>query len=186
MDSFTEKALAGLIAALALFFAGVVTGAWLGNKPTPPAGEWAKPKQDGRIAGAGTTTVKPKDCGVVVYKPAAKDKLDLPTPIKADIRKHVTASVIVPPDERPQSVVTLFDESTGQSSSLTQRMAYPLLSTEQRGRFGLAAGYKSGRRIGHVYLGETLVQVKGWHVGGELHVFTDRDHVEEIIMEYRW
>lgn len=181
-----QKVLCWLIAALVLFFAGVVTGAWLANKPTPPAGEWTAPKKDGRIADVGTEPIKPKDCTVIAAKPAAKDKLDLPDQVKQDPKKHVTSAVIVKPSERPQSVVGIFDEATSQTDTLTQLMAYPLLATEQRGRFGLAGGYKSGQRVGHVYLGETLLQVKGWHVGGELHLFTDRDHVEEVVVEYWW
>jgi hypothetical protein len=175
-----------LIAALVLFFAGVVTGAWLANKPTPPAGEWTAPKKDGRIADVGTEPIKPKDCTVIAAKPAAKEKLGLPDQVKQDPKKHIISAVIIQPDERPQSCVGIFDEFTGKTDTLTQRMAYPLLATEQRGRFGLAAGYKTGQRVGHIYLGETLVQVKGWHVGGALHLFTDRDHVEEVVVEYRW
>lgn len=175
-----------LIVALVLFFAGVVTGAWLANKPTPPAGEWSAPKKDGRITDVGTEPIKPRDCTVIAAKPSAKDKLGLPDQVKQDPKKHVTSAVIIPPDERPQSAAAIFDEGDGRTYILTQRMDYPLLATEQRGRFGLGGGFKSGQRIGHLYLGETLVQIKGWHVGGALHLFTDRDHVEEMVVEYRW
>lgn len=157
---------------------------WYFTPPPAPAGQWVAPKKDARLKGLGSHTVPAS--GVVVIDDSAKDQLDLPDPVKQDPKQHVTAAVIIRPDERPQSVVSIFDEATSQTNMLTQRMDYPLLATEQRGRFGLGGGFKSGQRIGHLYLGETLVQIKGWHVGGAIHLFTDRDHVEEVIVEYRW
>lgn len=182
-----QKILYGLIAALVLFFAGVVTGAWLANKPTPPAGEWTSPKKDGRIADAGTEPIKPKDCTVIAAKPAAKDKLGLPDQVKQDPKKHVTSAVIILPDERPQSVVTLFDESTGQSSSLTQRMGYSLLATEQRGQLWLGYGIKNGgARVGRILLREDLLQVMALHAGVAATVDMDGGYFVGAGVAYRW
>lgn len=163
-----------LVAALVLFFVGVVTGAWLANKPAQPAGVWTTPKKDGRIADVGTEPVKPKDCIVIAAKPPAKEELDLPDPVKQDPKKHVTSAVIIQPDERPQSVVGIFDEATGQTDMLTQRMAYPWLATEQRGQLWLGYGIRNGgERAGRILVREDLLQVKALHAG--LHASLDSD-----------
>lgn len=171
-------------AELAIGLAIVAFTWWHFTPPPAPPGEWTAPKTDARLKGFGSHTVPAS--GVVVVDDGAKDKLDLPDPVKQDPKKHVTSAVIIQSDERPQSVVSIFDEATGQTDTLTQRMAYPLLATEQRGRFGVGGGFKSGKQVGHVYLGETLLQIKGWHAGGAVHLFTDGSHLEELVVEYRW
>jgi hypothetical protein len=176
-----------LIAALVLFFAGVVTGAWLASKPTAPAGEYSAPKKDDRIADVGTEPVKPKDCTVIASKPAAKDKLGLPDQVKRDPKQHVTSAVIIRPDERPQSVVSLFDEATGKTSSLTQRMAYPLLATEQRGQLWLGYGIRNGgERVGRILLREDLLQVMALHGGVQASIDTDGRYFAGAGVVYRW
>lgn len=176
-----------LIASLALFFAGVVTGAWLSSKPVAPAGEWTVPKKDGRIADVGTEPIKPKDCTVIAAKSSAKDKLGLPDQVKQDPKKHVTSAVIIRPDERPQSVVSIFDEATGQTDTLTQRMAHPLLATEQRGQLWLGYGIKNGgERVGRILLREDLLQVMALHAGVAATVDMDGGYFVGAGVAYRW
>lgn len=185
-DDPIKRILIAIGALLISMSVGVVIGAWICSTPPEPVGKWQPAKQDKRIAGAGTETVKPTDCAVVVAKPAAKQQLDLPPEIRDNPQKHVSSAVIIQPGERYQSVVGIFDESTGKTDTLTQRMAYPLLATEHRGRAGFGYGYKSGAQVGHLYLGETLLQIKGWHIGGEVHLFTDGTPLIEGVLEWRW
>lgn len=154
--------------ALSGILAGVILGAWLCSRPTPPAGQWQQAKQDKRIANTGTEKVKPQDCTVVVHKLAAKKKLDLPPEIQNDTTQHVSSAVIIPSDERPQSVVTLFDTTTGQTRMLTQRLAYPWIAAEHRGQLWLGYGLADGgQRVGRIHLREDLLQISALHFGGQ-------------------
>ena len=187
MPTHCRYAIIALCAFLASLFLGIVIDAWLATRSTDGAGQWQPAKPDPRIADTGTETVKPKDCTVIVRKPAAKQALDLPEPIKADPAKHVTAAVIIPPDEHPQSVVSLFDSATGQTETLTQRMEHPWLATEQRGQvwvgYGLAEG---GRRAGRILLREDLLQVKALHLGGMASIDTGGQWFAGVGVAWRW
>lgn len=161
--------------------------AWRYFTPKPaPVGEWKPATQDKRVSGTPTKTIKPPG-GVVVYDPPAKEKLDLPDEVKKDPKKHVTAAVTVPPDEHPQSVVTIFDESTGQTTALTQRMEFPLLATEQRGQVWLGYGLRNGgTRVGRILLREDLLQVKSLHLGLNASLDTDGAWFVGVGVAYRW
>jgi len=182
-----QRALLAVVLLLALFAAGVVLGAWLAYRPAQPADDWQPAQPDKRIANAGTQTVQPKDCRVVVVGPAAKDQLDLPPEIRNNPAQHVSASAIVPSDEHPQSVVTLFDTTTGQTKAITQRLTHPWLATEQRGQ--LWAGYgltPGGERVGRILLREDLLQVKALHLGTNASLDTDGRWFAGIGVAYRW
>lgn len=171
-----------------LFALAILTVAWWYFTPPPaPVDEWKPAKQDKRVKGVSKKTIKPEDCGVVVYDPPAKDKLDLPDEVKKDPKKHVTAAVTVPSDEHPQSVVTVFDESTGETSALTQRMEFPLIATEQRGQVWLGYGLRNGgARVGRILLREDLLQVKALHLGLNASLDTDGAWFVGVGVGYRW
>ena len=172
-------------AELLIFLAILAMTWWYFTPPPAPIGEWTAPKKDGRIAGVGSHTIPAS--GVVVIDPAAKDKLDLPDPVKQNPKKHVTAAVIIKPDERPQSVVSIFDEATGQTDTLTQRMSYPMLATEQRGQLWLGYGIKtSGERVGRILLREDLLQVMALHAGVGATLDTDGGYFVGAGVAYRW
>lgn len=158
---------------------------WYYTPPSAPVEEWKPAKQDKRLSGTSTKTIKPPG-GVVVYDPPAKEKLDLPDEVKKDPKKHVTAAVTVPSDEHPQSVVTIFDESTGQTTALTQRMAFPLLAAEQRGQVWLGYGLRNGARVGRIMLREDLLQVKALHLGLNASLDTDGAWFVGVGVGYRW
>lgn len=182
-----QRMLLAILAMLALFGAGVILGAWLCHKEPVPAGKWTQLKKDGRIADVGTEAIKPKDCAVVVAKPTAKHKMDLPPEIQADPKRHVTTAIVIQPSERPQSVVSLFNEATGTTDMLTQRMAYPWIAIEQRGQlwigYGLADG---GRRAGRIMLREDLLQLSALHLGGMASIDTGGQWFAGIGMAWRW
>ena len=158
---------------------------WYFTTPPAPIGEWTAPKKDGRLKGLGSHTVPAS--GVVVIDDGAKDKLDLPDPVKKDPKKHVTAAVVIKPSERTQSVVSIFDEATGQTETLTQRMGYPLLATEQRGQLWLGYGIKNGgARVGRILLREDLLQVMALHAGVAATVDMDGGYFVGAGVAYRW
>ena len=182
-----QRALLAAVLLLALFIAGVVLGAWLAYKPAQPAGDWQPAQPDKRISTTPTQTVQPKDCRVVVAAPAAKDQLDLPPDIRNNPAQHVSASAVVQPDEHPQSVVTIFDTTTGQTKAITQRLTHPWLATEQRGQ--LWAGYgltPGGERVGRILLREDLLQIKAMHLGMTGEVDTMGGWFVGLGVAYRW
>jgi len=173
--------------ALAGILAGVILGAWLCSRPAQPAGQWQAAKPDKRIADTGTEKVKPQDCAVVVAKPAAKKKLDLPPEIQADPKKHVATAVIIQPAERPQSVAAIFNEATGTTDILTQRLAYPWLAIEQRGQLWLGYGLADGgQRVGRIHLREDLLQISALHFGGQASLDTSGAWFVGVGVGYRW
>lgn len=172
---------------LATAIGGVIIGAWLCTKPDAPAGEWNAPKQDGRLADIPTETIKPPDCAVVVAKPGAKKKLDLPPEVQADPKKHVTTAVIIQPDERPQSVSAIFNEATGTTDILTQRLAYPWLAIEQRGQLWAGYGLKlNGERAWRILMREDLLQLKALHLGAHASIDTGGQWFAGVGVGYRW
>lgn len=182
-----RNSLIALCAFMATLADGIIIGAWLCHKDPEPAGEWTKPKQDSRIADTGTETIKPQDCAVVVAKPGAKKKLDLPPEVQADPKKHVTTAVIIQPDERPQSVVSIFNEATGTTDMLTQRLAYPWLAIEQRGQLWAGYGLKpNGERAGRILLREDLLQLSALHLGAHASIDTDGQWFAGVGVGYRW
>jgi len=182
-----QRTLFHVVLLLALILASVALGSWLAHKDPEPSGEWTKPKQDSRIADTGTETIKPQDCAVVVAKPGAKKKLDLPPEIQADPKKHVTTAVIIPSNERPQSVVSIFNESTGTTDMLTQRLAYPWLAIEQRGQLWLGYGLTpGGDRVGRILIREDLLQIKAMHLGMNASIDTDGAWFAGVGVAYRW
>lgn len=182
-----QKALLGLVIVLAIFMVGAITGAWLAYKPAESVGETKPAAQDKRLEDVGTQTIQTADCGVVVAKPAAKGKLNLPPAIAEDPSKHVTSSSTVTAGERPQAIITLLDQTTGQTTAVVQQLEYPWLATEQRGQmwigYGLADG---GRRAGRLMLREDLLQVKALHLGGQASVDTDGQWFAGVGVAWRW
>jgi hypothetical protein len=162
----------------------VITWNVMRDKPAP-VGEWRAAEPDRRIDGTGTSTINPKR--VAVYNPPAKDKLDLPDQVKNDPSKHVTSAVIVKSDERPQSVVTIFDQTTGQTTALTQRMEYPLLAAEQRGQIWIGYGQRNGgQMVGRILIREDLLQVKALHAGVNATLDADGAWFAGAGVGYRW
>ena len=175
-----------LCAILAALFLGIVIGAMLCSKNSAPAGEWKQAKQDNRVKGEPTQTIKPKDCKVVVIAGAAKEKLELPLEIKQDTTTHITSAVTIPSEERQQSVVTLFNETTGRTDTYTQTLQYPLLAIEQRGQLWLGYGMTRSGQVGRILFREDLLQVKALHLGMNATVDTDGAWFAGVGVGYRW
>lgn len=161
--------------------------AWLYLKPVPGVvEEWTKPRTDSRVEDLPKKRIKPPG-GVIVIDGPAKEKLDLPDEVKENPSQHVAAAVVVRSDERPQSVATIFDESTGEFSSLTQRMEYPWLQAEQRGQVWVGYGLKTqGAQVGRILVREDLLQLKAIHLGVTASADTDGSALIGVGAAYRW
>lgn len=157
---------------------------WVSLPEEAPVSQWRPATPAPQLKATPKTTISPPK--VAVFVPAAKGKLDLPPEVQADPKQHVIDATLVASDEHPQTVAVVINDETGAVQTFFRKEEQPLLAAEHRGRFGFGCGLKSGQQVGHVYLAETLVQVKGWRGGGEVHLFTDGTHIEELLVEYRW
>lgn len=177
--SIRTKAEIGLAAIVLIAF-------WYVKTPTPPpVNTWVPAKPASEVAHVGTEAVACKQ--IIVYKEAAKQKLNLPAPIANDPNQHVIAATDVKPDEHTNTVVTVVDPLTGQSSTITRRDPYPLFAFLQKGEVRFDVGLKNaGSKVGRFTLKEDLLQIKGVNVGVNLNADTDRAYFIGGGLVYKW
>lgn len=158
---------------------------WYAKQPdTPQVGEWVKPQADSRVYNLPREKIR---CESIAVIPGAKDKLDLPHDVKQDQKKHVTASAIIYPDEHRVSVVSIFDEATGDTLMQSQRMGHPWLAAENRGRVWLGYGYKTGGTTAiRAAVSADVTQIKAVHIGGNATLDSDGDWFAGIGVAGRW
>jgi hypothetical protein len=159
---------------------------WYSKQPDKsPVGEWVTPPTDKRVDNLPKEKIK-CESGVAVI-PGAKDKLDLPPAVKQDPKKHVTASAIIYPDEHRVSVVSIFDEYTGDTTMQSQRMEHPWLAAENRGRAWIGYGYKTGGATAiRAAVSADVVQIRAVHIGGEATLDSDGVWFAGVGAAVRW
>jgi len=105
------------------------------------------------------------DCvPVVVYKPAAKDTLKLP-PSASEPEKRVVAATRTPADERPHTVTTLLDTSTGKFTSYDRAEPLPWLAPNTKTDVGAFFGYRNGEQAVRIEARQEVLQIKALHLG---------------------
>lgn len=166
---------------VALILSALAAVTWWKMTPSPAnVGDTTVAKEDKRIEETPTETIQPKK-GVETLVPAAKGVLNLPKDIQANPKKHVTGSVIVKPDPRPQAVIPVFDEDTGKTVIETQRMEYPLVALERRGEVRISYGFKTAAlKAGRIAGRYDVLQIKGGNVGIGASLDTDGSHLVDI------
>lgn len=131
-----------------------------------------------------TKTIQPKQ--VVVLESKAKEKLKLPKAIQKDSKQHVVSSSKVDYSLVPKTVTTLFDEDTGQFTTLEQDAPRPIVAAKSSGSVSLAYGFRDGQQITRVSVRQDLLSVKALDLGATAHIDSDGQHFIGLAATYRW
>lgn len=159
------------------------------SRPTP-GGPSIAARPAPELAHASQTSVPVKP--VRVYSSTTKAKLKLPADVQTNPDKQVIAATQVKSDPRPQTVTTVIDTATGESSSFVKVDPYPWFAIEARGVATLAAGYRFDRggalpkQIVRLGVGYDVVRVKALTVGVVGSVDSDGQTFAGVGITYRW
>lgn len=128
---------------------------------------------------------------IKAYKPDTKAKLRLPDAVIADNDKQVLAATTIRSSERPQTVTTVIDAGTGDSKTYVKSEPLPWVATESRGEVRIDYAYKFRASpvptpVVRLTLRHDVIQVKGFHLGLNATVDTDRDAFIGVGVGYRW
>lgn len=158
---------------LGILFVLVAYVLWDHFTPAPALiGQWIEAAPSKHLAAVPKVEIAPKK--LRVYAPQAKKKLNLPDPIQQDDNQYVLASTTLKHDYLPQTVTTVVNSETGESTTITRREAYPWLAAQQTGEIRLDYGIKNGlARVGRLTLREDLIQIKGINLGATATLDTD-------------
>lgn len=180
-----QKVLYGLIASLVLFFAGVVTGAWLANKPYPGGSNTMIATPAPELSAQPKLSITPQK--VSVYAPSAKAKLRLPETVQSDPGMYVLGSAKLPADTHPHKITTVIDAGSGDVQTYDTREPLPWLAAEQTGEIRIDYGYKNHLvKVGRMSLREDLLQVKALHAGINAAIDTDGSWFAGVGIGLRW
>jgi hypothetical protein len=102
---------------------------------------------------------------VQAYAPPAKKKLKLPALIQQADNQHVVASTRTAPDERPHTVTTVLDTSTGSFTTFDRAEPLPWIAAQPKTELGAFVGYRGGEPALRIEARQELLQVKALHVG---------------------
>lgn len=130
---------------------------------TPPVGvpvEVGHAKEVAKVA-----TEKIECTPIIVYKEAAKQKLNLPQSVQQDKAKVVVDATNVKPDIRSHTITTVLDTDTGETITYDTRNKLPMISIDTRGEAGLAYGYRSGEPTIRLEARQALFDIKAVKVG---------------------
>lgn len=123
---------------------------------------------------------------VQVYAPRAKAKLKLPASVQADAAVHVLAASQVRADERPHTLITTLDTSTGAVETVDRADPLPWLAPETRGEMGVSYGLRDGAPMGRLSLRQNLVQIKSVRLGAVATLDQDGRWYAGVGAFYRW
>lgn len=166
-----------LVCAVLLWMVTQKPKAWPVNQPTAAQ---AAPE----VADIPKVAITPPK--VKVYAPEAKDKVALPPAVQGDPAISVLESSKLPESEHPQTVTTVLNSATGDTSTYVTTDPYPWIASEYRREVGAGYGLKNGQKAGHFFANVELVQIKAAHIGGGLHWFTDGTNMIEATVTGRF
>lgn len=168
-----------LFATVVAFFNGVSKIGEDLSKPLPIT-------QSSKLTKVDTEVVKP--AAVRVYKPEAKKKLALPAQVQQDATKAVTTAVTVDSSLRPQTVASVLDTATGETTTYVNEEPYPWVALRDSGSASLAYGFKGLNPAPVVRLSVTqdVLQIKAIALGAVAHLDSDGDTFVGAGATYRW
>lgn len=123
---------------------------------------------------------------IQVYRPAVKAKLKLPPAVQADAKQHVVASTRTPADERPHTVTTTLDTSTGEFTSHDRADPLPWLAVNTKTEIGLFYGLKGGEQVIRLQGQQDLLQIKAVRVGATATLDSDGEAFVGVGAWARW
>lgn len=127
---------------------------------------------------------------VQAYAPKAKARLSLPKAVQQDPAQHVVAATRVPADDRPRTVITTLDETTGAVASYERMEPLPWLAPETSGEIGISYGLRGDghgvKPVGRVVLRQNLLQIKAARLGLNANLDQDGQWFAGVGVWYRW
>lgn len=129
---------------------------------------------------------------VQVYAPSAKAELKLPLELIASPTSQVLDAIPVSASERPQTVTTVINTDTGETSTYVKQEPFPIIDVESRGSLSFDYGYKLGGitatpvPVGRVNGRYDFLQIKGIHLGVSASAYTDGEMFIGAGLNYRW
>lgn len=169
---------------------GILIGAimlWMVlHKPAPaPVNIPAIATKSPELASVATTVITPTK--VIVYAPDAKRKLNLPSSAQTNDSIAVLDSSKINSGERPQTVTTVIDATTGKPETFVTVDPYPWLAVINEKEIRLSYGFKNGAvKVGRIALSDDLVTIKGVRLGANGSLDTDGRFFVGAGISYRW
>lgn len=160
---------------------GAAVGWWIWGGQTGTAVQSTPAPQ---VSGLSPVIVPTKQ--VKAMPPAAKRKLNLPDPVRANPAQHVVSASRVDPDIRPHTITTVLDVETGQTATYDTPEPMPWASITPRGEAGVAYGLRDGSPMGRLFLRQGLVNVKAARVGLEGQVDQDGRWFAGVTLSVHW
>lgn len=144
------------------------TGTYFYFKPEPAPTNVHLPAKPAPQVSRETTVPVVIDKPVQVYRPEVKRKLKLPDAVQANPKQHVVASSRTVPDERPHTITTTLDTSTGEFTTLDRAEPLPWIAVSTKteiGAFYGVKGVKNGEPVFRLQAQQELLRVKAMHLG---------------------
>ena len=171
---------ARMLIVLAVLIA-VGTGLYFYFKPEPaPVGVHLPAKPAPQVARETTVPVV-VDKPIQVYRPEVKQKLKLPDAVQANPAQHVVASSRTAPDERPHTITTVLDTSTGEFTTLDRAEPLPWIAVSTKTEIGAFYGVKNGAPAFRVLAQQELLRVKALHLGAVASADMVRGEVDTFV-----
>ena len=155
--------LTGFAAGVVLLTLGVIAFYYL--KPEPEVvGTTTEAKQAPELKKAETLPMHIEL--IKVFKPEVKAKLKnkLPQSVVNDPGKRVVASSKVGGDDKPHTVTTLLDQSTGQFTTYDHIEPLPWLAVKTYTHIGAYYGLKNGEQAVRIQAQQEMLQIKTLHI----------------------
>lgn len=134
-------------------------------KPEPaPTNVIMPAKPAPQVANETTVPVVAKT-SLKVYRPEVKRKLKLPDAVQNNPEQYVVASSRTAPDERPHTITTVLDTSTGEFATLDRAEPLPWIAVSTKTEVGAFYGIKNGQPAFRVQAQQELLRVKAVHLG---------------------
>lgn len=118
---------------------------------------------------------------VKVYKPAAKAKLKLPDAAIWDKGQHVIASSKIANDDRPHTITTTINATTGETMTYDRIDPLPWLAVNTKSEIGLYAGIKRGETAMKLEGKQEIMQIKAIHLGAIASVDAMRSGTDSFV-----
>lgn len=175
MKTFFIGLVAGAVLALA------VVGTWQHHISGVPATVGAAPT---KIA---SEEKKPMPCKtMLVYPDKAKQQLNLPAPIVADVNKQVTASTVTPGNEHAHTVTAVTDLGTGDTELLVKEEPLPWFSLKRSGEASIAYGFRQMKPSTQFEATEYLAHIKALNFGITGQVESQGSAYVGMVMSVDW
>lgn len=173
-----------------LLVLGVLTALGVGLyfyfKPEPAPTNVHLPAKDAPQVARETKVPVAAKAPLNVYPETVKRKLKLPDAVQANPAQHVVASSRTAADERPHTITTVLDTSTGEFTTLDRAEPLPWIGVSTKTEVGVFYGYKNGEPAFRVQAQQELLRVKALHVGAVASADLVRDQVDTYIGVGAW